>query len=104
MTKREHKKVLALVNQARKALGAKPLRKLPKGELKNAASCPIFKSIPQAWGVYSADITMRNQKSALKLRRAWNVYGYERKVDLPAALQNFITEFDHGRYPELIKQ
>lgn len=101
---RKHVRVLELINQARKALGYRPLKKLRKGIQGEPNACPLFHSIPYAKKVGELYIEMRSQESAKKIAGAWKDICVDGTVVLPGVLQGFISKFDDGKYPELVKK
>jgi hypothetical protein len=85
MTVRQHKRILAYVNDLREQLGKPPLAELPPGAQCSASRCPIAKAL----GEKDAHVGLRI--------RAGAVY-----VAPPEYVCAWIDRFDEGKYPELI--
>lgn len=92
-----HKRVLEYVNRVRKALGYKPRKTLAKGVVAHCRECPIARSMPQY---------VRCRVDKIYFSPNFIVWeGIKgRTITLPTYITDFITEFDDGKYPELIKK
>lgn len=82
------KAALAFVNDIRKLQGRSKLRSLPKGIPGRAMSCPIAKAIDGEVSHLSAIYLSKN--------------GSTEWCAIPADAENFIVDFDQGKYPELV--
>lgn len=104
---------LKLVNDARAAIGQPPLSELPKAIAKHPCQCVISRSLPAHLephtGLVSLILGPQFKQEAEQIASAWKTDAarttdYENKVKLPPVLQDFISLFDRGAYPELIER
>ena len=103
--KTKHIKVLKFVNRTRKALGYKPLSRLPKGETYSVDYCPLARAL-KSEDVGDLYITIPSAK-AEEVKKIFRTSIYSNFEDLteirtPRILADFIKKFDRGNYPELI--
>ena len=93
--------VLRLVNEARVALGQKPLKRLPKGERGDVSYCPLAIALHTWIGAENASV--ESDREAERLAEVW---GTEKLCDgevwLPRVLREFVLDFDAGKYPDLV--
>jgi hypothetical protein len=96
------KKIMRAVNSGRRALGMKPLKRLPKGNPLQADSCPLAAAFQSP--AVDTYIEVENTEAARKLANTWHTgyHEYEHEVLLPDVLQKFVEDFDHFEYPQLI--
>ena len=101
--------VLKLLNAARRELGLRPLRKIPRGFRKSLFSCPIALSLPGEVHVTSEAVYLSWSQGAAAsaLARAWGTRAEPYKnygtwtVELPQELRRFFRAFQDGMIPEL---
>lgn len=97
------KTVLALLNDARAALGEAPLHDLPAGRAASASSCPIAYALDAFVGVDA--VCFEAPHRAACVARAWGVRLSVRRglyhVPLPPALRRFVLHLDMGAFPAL---
>jgi len=86
ITGRTCQRTLAFINRMRREKGLRPLKRLPKGDQVDSVSCPVARGI-QGF-VYS---------ETYKARRM------DDELPLPQYVQQFVSAFDDGRIPELIR-
>lgn len=85
------KRVLSWVNRMRaKHFGKGPLETLPKGIQGKGAACPIHNSF---WKPYCGGVAGVN----------YSMYEEDFIIRHPQYIQDFVLDFDHGKYPELEK-
>jgi hypothetical protein len=95
------------VNRWRRATGRWPLLMLPRGWLNSVRQCPLAR-------VFGADVdgvvaVFGSNRDALAAARAWHTDGWDAqhgmaRAELPRSLSTFVTAFDRGQYPFLVKR
>lgn len=102
------RETLRLVNNARKALGEKPLRSLPAGSRHHSRLNPISRALKSEDFIITVQertARLRGESRAKKIAEVWGqkpipYYGtYE--VKLPNELVEFLHRFDRGEFPHL---
>lgn len=110
-TRTDLKEVVRLVNLARKAVERTRISSLRKGDPHQADQCPLANSLDGGgvWvdGTVAAYEAITHEQ-ADAIAEAWDttftdVGGGEYEIALPEPLQEFVTEFDDGVFPELQK-
>lgn len=99
--------VLEKVNAGRVACGALPLNDLPKGFRSDNKRCPLARALKEALpgievGSSAANNVKRDRAPALAAAidgRVIDINGTA-SVQLPVELQQFVSDFDQGRYPQ----
>jgi hypothetical protein len=79
---------LAWCNLRRAEQGKRPLKKLPKGERRNALSCPCGAAIGLRVGQYAYFTATKRPSTSTCLG------------ELPPAVTRFVIAFDAGRLPQ----
>lgn len=92
-------KVLAYVNRLRKQLGRRPLKRLPKGEVCCAESCPIARALKPTDGYAEVDDT-----EIVVVRGAGFDAREVLKTKPPRYVTRFVRHFDNGLIPELVSR
>jgi hypothetical protein len=114
--------ILALINKGRAALGKPPLSALPKGDPDESDGCILARALGRQMGIEKSEMSnyvmFKDSSASARLWRAWNEppvqyaqflnrkgrLGWWWCVDVPEPLNAFITAFDRGEYPELIRK
>ena len=96
MHKRTIERALKAVNKARKALGLRALKKMPKGDMNQAESCPIANCFPDPFDATVSGASVYFCKGAVKIAEVWGGMksGYRYRVMAPKSIENFVREFD----------
>jgi starvation-inducible outer membrane lipoprotein len=107
------------VNRTRVKLGYNPIKNLRRGDIGNAAHCPIAGCFPGFVEVDGWSVTIYGKtEGALRQRgylddeysgfveissEAKDVLTPEAKLRAPKVIQEFVDRFDSGKLPELAK-
>jgi hypothetical protein len=102
---------LALVNEAREALGRDALDELPRGVPRQKKFCPVACAIEGA-NVTDQVIRFPEEASTRAVADVWGrscrkdaaLWSTDYEVLLPEALRTFVLFFDMGDFPQLIKE
>lgn len=101
-------KVLNMVNKLRAAMGKKPLKNLPKGDLNESDSCPLARALGCS---ISDDVMVMSINKATQmnkvLKRGVVPFLDDPKnvqIETPKTFVNFIYEFDEEQFPKLIRK
>jgi imidazole glycerol phosphate synthase subunit HisF len=102
---------LKLVNKIRKEMGKAPLKKMPRGHTGDSENCPIHNAIAPAGSEavsIGATAVCHDKSLATKIAKALGrkviVTIDDYAVRLPKPMQQFISKFDAGEYPQLQKK
>lgn len=107
--KKVPKRVLDVVNKARKALDYRELINLKKGVANEGWDCPITNSIPGVKATGYDELICVDDVTAQTIAHAWaisyeDIYSEFHSLPMPLALSKFVCAFDSGKYPQLIKK
>ena len=99
------KTALRIINRIRtQGLNLEPIETLPKGIKESLRSCPIANALDKRAQVDGDYLIFRNKLDAKKVARLIRKGKDDNEVVIPATLGNFVTEFDDGAYPHLIRR
>ena len=99
------KTALRIINRIRtQGLNLEPIETLPKGKIAESNACPISNALNKRAGVDEDYLYFRNERDAKKVARLIRKGKDNCDVIIPATLSNFVTEFDAGAYPQLIRR
>lgn len=95
---------LEMVNRGRRAMGMKPLKRMPKGYIQEGDMCPIQRALNVA--SVADTITISNDyDKAVALAKIYNkgieFSGYHAEIGMPKVLSQFVSDFDEGKYEKL---
>lgn len=97
--------VLGKVNQVRKVLGQKRLKKMPKGAMTDSFSCPLARGFNKGCEVSSTYVEFKTLKDAERVTKLWGAYPTGNSfVRLPRWARDFVDRFDSEDYPTLISK
>ena len=103
---------LLLVNRARRAVGKKSLKRLPKGIPGMADACPLARALNYDGTVTAQHFRLSATKESLSVLRKY-AKAFNTKVkrsymslrlQLPETLRLFVRLFDDGKFPHLIRK
>lgn len=95
-------KALAYVSEARAAVGAKRLTKLPRGRISQGNECVLARALPYCSFVSGGVALFHDATVAAKVAQAWATTAYGSEVTTPEALRDFVCHFDNRQYEDLI--
>lgn len=102
------KEVIKLVNQARKVLELKPIKKLPKGIKDDSEFCPIAIALEHTFEIDTSVMWSTGSYViiAQEIAKIWGTYvvptgiSEQPTIMLPTELSDWISAFDSGLEPE----
>jgi len=90
--------VLRWTNRARRYMGLRPIKRLPKGIVGDSFSCPIGTALQKKIEVPASEGVEDQNHVMLPFEEDASI-----KLLTTDAVDSFIEEFDMGNYPELIR-
>lgn len=92
---------LAIVNQARAAVGHPPLSELPNATMGDPAACLYYRALADcgATGVSGSSVSFQSERQAALIAEVWGARRQGNAVSAPAAMRRVIGAFDGERFP-----